>query len=88
MEKAVKSAIKEKSKQIILDQVDHRSKLQPLLEFKDGTIVNYMLSLPHKHARIIFLIRTRILNVIKNQNLKKISNVQDARKNWIMRNIL
>ena len=69
--KAVKSAIKEKSKQIILDQADYRSKLQPLLEFRDGTnIENYMLRLPHKHARIIFLIRTRMLNLKCNQKSK------------------
>ena len=74
--KAVKSAIKEKSKQIILDPADYRSKLQPLLEFRDGTnIENYMLRLPHKHAKIIFLIRTHMLNLKCNQNLKKISNV-------------
>ena len=32
-----------------VDQADHRSKLQPLLEFKDGrptNIENYMLRLP------------------------------------------
>ena len=48
---SINSFIKGKSKQIILDQADHRSKLQPLLKFKDGTnIENYMFKLPHKHA--------------------------------------